>query len=59
MLKDVYPYYLANQPKQSNADLPVKDKNTGMVVTRAALADADAFEDITEIPSMVERTPHA
>lgn len=44
MLKDVYPYYLANQPKQPNTDLPVKDKYTGKVVTRTALADADAIE---------------
>jgi len=44
MLKDVYPYYLANEPKQPNVDLPVKDKYTGKVVTRAALADADAIE---------------
>ncbi len=44
MLKDVYPYYLANEPRQPNADLPVKDKYTGEVATRAALADADAIE---------------
>ena len=44
MLKDVYPYYLANEPKQPNVDLPVKDKYTGGVVSRAALADADAIE---------------
>ncbi len=44
MLKDVYPYYLANETKQPNVDLPVKDKYTGEVATRAALADADAIE---------------
>jgi len=44
MLKDVYPYYLANEPKQPNVDLPVKDKYTGKVAARAALADADAVE---------------
>ena len=44
MLKDVYPYYLANEPKQPNVDLPVKDKYTGKVVSRAALAGADAIE---------------
>ena len=44
MLKDVYPYYLANEPKQPNVDLPVKDKYTGQVVSRVALADADAIE---------------
>jgi acyl-CoA reductase-like NAD-dependent aldehyde dehydrogenase len=44
MLKDVYPYYLANEPKQPNVDLPVKDKYTGEVAARAALADAEAIE---------------
>jgi acyl-CoA reductase-like NAD-dependent aldehyde dehydrogenase len=44
MLKDVYPYYLANECKQPNVDLPVKDKFTGEVATRAALADTEAIE---------------
>lgn len=44
MLKDVYPYYLANKPVQANADLPVKDKYTGEVAARTALADTGAVE---------------
>jgi acyl-CoA reductase-like NAD-dependent aldehyde dehydrogenase len=43
-LKDRYPYYLANQPRQPNSDLPVLDKYSGEVATRVALADAAAIE---------------
>ncbi|HEX7326325.1 MAG TPA: aldehyde dehydrogenase family protein [Rhodanobacteraceae bacterium] len=43
-LKSRYPYYLANQPVQANADLPVLDKYSGKVATRVALADAKAIE---------------
>ncbi|MEP6484427.1 MAG: aldehyde dehydrogenase family protein [Rudaea sp.] len=44
MLKDRYPYYLANEPQQPNADLEVTDKFTGKVATRVALADAKAID---------------
>ncbi len=44
MLNETYPYYLANEPKQPNVDLPVKDKYTGEVAASAALADAEAIE---------------
>ncbi|MFT3764857.1 MAG: aldehyde dehydrogenase family protein [Minicystis sp.] len=44
MLKDRYPYYLANRPLQPNADLAVTDKYTGEVATRVALADAATIE---------------
>ncbi|APR78057.1 Delta-1-pyrroline-5-carboxylate dehydrogenase [Minicystis rosea] len=44
MLKDRYPYYLANHPAQPNADLAVTDKYTGAIATRVALADAAAVE---------------
>jgi len=44
-LKDRYPYYLANQPQQPNADLPVLDKYSGEVATRVALADARAIQN--------------
>ncbi|MBP8129650.1 MAG: aldehyde dehydrogenase family protein [Candidatus Hydrogenedentes bacterium] len=44
MLKDVYPYYLANEPKQPNADLAVLDKYTGETATRVAMADASAID---------------
>lgn len=45
MLKPHYPYFLANQPLQPNADLAVTDKFTGEVVSRVALADAHAIEE--------------
>ncbi|MDH3198958.1 MAG: aldehyde dehydrogenase family protein [Candidatus Krumholzibacteria bacterium] len=47
MLKERYPYYLANRAVAANADLEVSDKYTGEVATRVALADdaavAEAF----------------
>ncbi|HEX7370434.1 MAG TPA: aldehyde dehydrogenase family protein [Rhodanobacteraceae bacterium] len=43
-LKARYPYYLANQPVQANADLHVLDKYSGKIATRVALADANAIE---------------
>lgn len=44
MLKERYPYYLANTPVQANADLDVRDKYSGAVATRVALPDAAAIE---------------
>lgn len=44
MLKTQYPFYLANQPEQPNADLEVVDKFTGEVATRMAMASADDIE---------------
>ena len=44
MLKDTYPYYLANEPVAANTDLPVTNKYTGDVAARVALADVDAME---------------
>jgi acyl-CoA reductase-like NAD-dependent aldehyde dehydrogenase len=49
-----YPYYLANNPQQPNADLEVTDKYTGKVVTRVALADAKAIDQ--GIAAAVEAT---
>jgi len=43
-LKPHYPYYLANEPVQANADLPVLDKYSGKIATRVAMADAKAIE---------------
>ena len=43
MLKDVYPYYLANKAHQPNEDLVVFDKYTGHSATRVALADEEAI----------------
>src|SRR5690606_17391313 len=44
MLKDAYPYYLANEAVFANTDLEVTDKYTGEVATRVALADAKAID---------------
>lgn len=44
MLKDQYPYYLAGEAVQANADLEVTDKYSGEVATRVALADAAAID---------------
>lgn len=44
MLKTQYPYYLANQAEQPNADLEVTDKFTGEVAYRVAMADVAAID---------------
>ncbi len=44
MLEKQYPYYLANEARQPNADLEVTDKFSGKVATRVALADAEAID---------------
>ena len=44
MLKETYPYYLANEPVAPNTDLAVTDKYTGKTATRVALADRAAID---------------
>jgi acyl-CoA reductase-like NAD-dependent aldehyde dehydrogenase len=44
MLKDSYPYYLANKPVAANSDLAVTDKYTGEIATRAALSDTATID---------------
>ena len=44
MIKERYPYYLANKAVQANTDLEVIDKYSGEVATRVALADASAID---------------
>jgi len=44
MLKDSYPYYLANKPVAPNKDLVVTNKATGKTATHVALADAKAID---------------
>jgi acyl-CoA reductase-like NAD-dependent aldehyde dehydrogenase len=44
MLREQYPYYLANRPQQPNADLKVTNKYTGEVVSRVALANASVLD---------------
>ncbi|MEQ8861566.1 MAG: aldehyde dehydrogenase family protein [Pseudomonadales bacterium] len=45
MLRESYPYYLANQPRSPNTDLVVTDKYSGDVATRVAMADATAIDE--------------
>ncbi len=54
MLKEAYPYYLANEAVEANTDLVVTDKYSGEVATRVALADAEAIE--RAIAASVEAT---
>jgi len=44
MLKETYPYYLANKPVAPNYDLDVTDKYSGEIVTRVAMADKKAID---------------
>jgi acyl-CoA reductase-like NAD-dependent aldehyde dehydrogenase len=48
MLKNTYPYYLANCPETPNTDLEVIDKYTGEVATRVAMADEAAIDKAIE-----------
>lgn len=45
MLQESYPYYLANKPRQPNADLEVRNKYNGDVATRVALANPEAIDE--------------
>ncbi len=44
MLKEKYPYYLANKPVFANEDLEVTDKYSGEVATKVAMADSAAID---------------
>lgn len=44
MLKEQYPFYLANRAEQPNADLDVIDKYSGEVATRVAMASASDID---------------
>jgi acyl-CoA reductase-like NAD-dependent aldehyde dehydrogenase len=44
MLAPSYPYYLANRPQTPNQDLEVRDKFSGEVATRVAMADAEVID---------------
>lgn len=44
MLRDSYPYYLANEPHSPNRDLEVLDKYSGEVATRVAMADEQTID---------------
>lgn len=45
MLRETYPYYLANEARSPNTDLAVTDKYTGEVAARVAMADASAIDE--------------
>ena len=45
MLKETYPYYLANEAVYANTDLEVTDKYSGAVATRVAMADAKTIDE--------------
>lgn len=44
-LNETYPLYLANQPKQPNADLTVTNKTTGQAACRVAKADPSILDE--------------
>ncbi|MQX54579.1 aldehyde dehydrogenase family protein [Alcanivorax sediminis] len=48
MLKNSYPYYLANEAVFANQDLDVTDKYSGEVATRVAMADAATIDQAIE-----------
>lgn len=50
-----YPYYLANQPQSPNHDLEVRNKYSGEVAARVALADAESINSAIE--ASVEAAP--
>ncbi|MFQ5701178.1 MAG: aldehyde dehydrogenase family protein [Acidobacteriota bacterium] len=47
-LAETYPYYLAGRPAAPNADLEVRDKYTGQIATRTALADEATIDRAIE-----------
>jgi acyl-CoA reductase-like NAD-dependent aldehyde dehydrogenase len=55
MLQDAYPFYLANAPEAPNADLEVRDKYSGELATRVALADPEAIARGIEAAAAAER----
>ena len=55
MLKDAYPYYLANDAVYANKDLDVTDKYSGEIATRVAIADVKAIDQA--IAAAVEAAP--
>jgi acyl-CoA reductase-like NAD-dependent aldehyde dehydrogenase len=48
MLKEKYPFYLANKPEMPNTELKVVDKYTGKIATRVAVADEHTIDRAIE-----------
>ena len=44
-MQEQYPFYLANEARQPNADLEVTDKYSGQVATRVAIADTATIDE--------------
>jgi acyl-CoA reductase-like NAD-dependent aldehyde dehydrogenase len=59
MLAKTYPYYLAGEARDPNADLAVIDKYSGETATRVALADATAVEEAIEAAAKAEAAMRA
>jgi acyl-CoA reductase-like NAD-dependent aldehyde dehydrogenase len=59
MLKESYPYYLANQAVAPNQDLDVVDKYTGKVATRVAMADKAAIDEAITKATQAEKPMRA
>src|SRR3954468_21853360 len=55
MLRERYPYYLGNRPRQPNEGLVVTDKYSRAPATRVALADASAIEIALDAAAKAER----
>jgi len=55
MLKEKYPYYLANKPVYANEDLEVTDKYSNKVATRVAMADAATIDIAIDAAVKAER----
>jgi acyl-CoA reductase-like NAD-dependent aldehyde dehydrogenase len=63
MLAERYPFYLANQPEQPNADLEVHDKYSGELATRVAMAtpadiDRAIAAAVAAAPAMARLPPY-
>lgn len=48
MLKNTYPYYLANDAVYANTDLEIYNKFSGQLATRVAMADKDTIDQAIE-----------
>ncbi|MBU0966593.1 MAG: aldehyde dehydrogenase family protein [Proteobacteria bacterium] len=55
MLKEKYPYYLANKAIFANTDLEVTDKYTGQVATRVSLADEKVIDQAISLAVAAEK----
>ncbi|MEW6520249.1 MAG: aldehyde dehydrogenase family protein [Thermodesulfobacteriota bacterium] len=59
MLKEAYPFYLANRPVFAKTELAVTDKFTGKVAARVALADEQVIEQAISLAVAAEKPMRA